>query len=139
MKNIVGRFCETPRRLTQTPYNAVIRASSLITVLLGSPNFGISAKHIESCRELGHLASKAVVENPRSLSGTKTVPIQYWCCDCQSSRVYTRRAGRRGFAHRGRRRGCRQPMVRAPRGVLLCCLDALGRVQLVRLPRPALF
>jgi hypothetical protein len=25
--NIVGRFCETPRRLTQTLYNAVIQIS----------------------------------------------------------------------------------------------------------------
>jgi hypothetical protein len=110
-----------------------------ITLLLGSPNFGITSKRIESCRELGHLASKAVVENPRPLSPIETVPVQHCCCDHRFSCVYQRRAGRRGFARGRRRAGQRQPMVRASGGIFLWRLNAVGRVQLVRLSGPALF
>ena len=110
-----------------------------ISVLLASRDFGITAKRIEPCRELGDLASKTVVENPRPLSAIETVPVQYWCRGCRSFCVYVRRAGRRDFAHRGRRRGCWQPMVHAPRGTFLCRPDAVGRLQLVRLPGSALF
>src|SRR6266542_2553951 len=119
----------------------VIRHSSFVInyTIARFAEFGIIAKRIESCRELGHLASKAVVENPRPLSPIETVPLQHCCRDHRSFCVYQRRAGHRGFAHGRRRAGWRQPMVRASGGVFLCSLDAVGRVQLVRLSGPALF
>jgi hypothetical protein len=58
-----------------------------ISVLLASRDFGITAKRIEPCRELGDLASKTVVENPRPLSAIETVPVQYSFFDVEDAAV----------------------------------------------------